>query len=392
MPRFPHVAKSAESLSDRVFGRLAVRARSKGGLVHPLHVGDTWLEPLESARAEARKTDEHPHLHTYAPVQGEPALIDAIQRHVQRRSGVLLEREAIQVMSGATAALSVLADAMLDPGDEVLIPAPFWPLIRGTVKRRGAVAVEAPFYDRLGDPSFDARAALESKISARTVAIYVNSPHNPTGTILDDRTLTAIGELAAKYDLWIWSDEVYEDIYFTLRAPESAWARPDFRERSIVTHSLSKAYGLAGARVGFSHGPAAAMEAIRGVQTFSTYCAPKPMQLGAARALDEGDEWLARARRLYGEAGARAAAVFDLAPPLGGTFLFVDMERYFAESEDIMGFLERCLDAGVLLTPGSASGADYETWARICFTSVAPEQLDDALDRLSRVIHRRAPA
>ena len=386
MPRFPNVASTSDGLTDRVFSRLAARAKDRGGRVYPLHVGDTWLEPLDAARAEAQRTESYPRLHNYAPVQGEPALIDAILRHVERRAGVRLDRELVQVMSGATAGLSVIADALIEPGEEVLIPAPFWPLIRGTVRRRGGVAVEVPFFDRLSETGFDPERELEARVTERTVAIYVNTPHNPTGAMLSERALAAIARVAARHDLWILSDEVYEDLYFTSAPPEPVWARPDFRSRAIVVHSLSKAYGLAGARVGFAHGPADAMTAIRGVQTFSTYCAPRPMQLGAARALDEGAAWLAEARRLYGDAAQRTAEAFGVEAPAGGTFLFVDVRPHRQEGEDTMGFLERCLDEGVLLTPGSASGTDYEGWARVCFTSVPPSDLRDALARVRRVL------
>jgi len=390
MPRFPHVAPSSEGLSDHVFSRLAARAQARGGRVYPLHVGDTWLEPLPSARAEAQRTEAFPRLHNYAPVQGEPVLIDAFLRHVERRSGVSLSRARVQVMSGATAALSVVADTLLSPGDEVIIPAPFWPLIRGTVRRRSAVAVEVPFFDRLhGRTSAELEAMLDARVTERTVALYVNTPHNPTGAMLPDAALAAIARVAARHDLWIWCDEVYEDLYYTPTAPVSAWTRPDFAERTIVVHSLSKAYGLAGARIGFTHGPEAAMGAIRGVQTFSTYCAPRPMQLGAARALDEGGAWIAQARALYRDAAHRTADAFGVAPPEGGTFLFVDLRPFLRPGEDGMGWLERCVDAGVLLTPGSASGSDYGSWARVCFTSVGPDDLAEALGRIRAVLASR---
>ncbi len=388
MPRFPYVAASSESLTDGVFSRLAARAKERGGDVFPLHVGDTWLDPPQAARAEAQLTSAVSRLHNYAPVQGEPVLIDAILRHVARRAGVRLERELVQVMSGATAALSVIADALLEPGEEVLVPAPFWPLIRGTVRRRGGRAIEIPFFDRLLDSSFDPERALEEAISPKTAAIYINTPHNPTGAVLSSNVLEAIARVAQRHELWIFCDEVYEDLYFTQDPPEPVWTRSDFRDRAIVVHSLSKAFGLAGARVGFVHGPIAAMKAIRGVQTFSTYCAPRPMQFGAAKALDEGEQWLFEARTLYREAALETAEAFGVRAPDGGTFLFVNIEPYLRPGESPLGFLERCLDAGVLLTPGSASGADYEHWVRVCFTSVKPEDLSEALKRMKSVMGR----
>ena len=112
------------------------------------------------------------------------------------------------------------------------------------------------------------------------------------------------------------------------------------------------------------------MQVVRGVQTFYTYCAPRPMQLGAARALDDG-EALARRTRARRTARPRARPRQRCACrcPQGGTFLFFDATPHLRAGETLMGFLERCLDAGVMLTPGSASGQHYEHWARLCFTT-----------------------
>ncbi|MFC1706008.1 aminotransferase class I/II-fold pyridoxal phosphate-dependent enzyme, partial [Planctomycetota bacterium] len=184
MPRHPRCASTVSSLSRTVYSTLAAKARQREGPCFPLHVGDTWLEPYPAARAEAQRTAEHPHLHTYAPVGGEPVLRDAIARRLLRDHDVELDAGCLQVVSGATVGLSVVCQALLDPGDEVLIPTPYWPLIRGTVASRGAVPVEVRFWERLSDTGFDAVAALEAAVTNRTAALYVNSPNNPTGSIL----------------------------------------------------------------------------------------------------------------------------------------------------------------------------------------------------------------
>ena len=167
------------------------------------------------------------------------------------------------------------------------------------------------------------------------------------------------------------------------------WARADYQTRCVAVHSVSKGYGLAGARVGWAHGPHEAMEAIRGVQTFSTYCAPRPMQLGAARALVEGGAWLREARALYERAAHMTADALGIARPSGGTFVFFDVSSRLRAGEDTLGLLERCLEAGVLLTPGAASGTDYGSWVRLCFTSVPPADLEDALGRIAPIVGRR---
>ncbi|MCK6537317.1 MAG: pyridoxal phosphate-dependent aminotransferase [Polyangiaceae bacterium] len=386
MPRPPQSSAATASLSDRVYGALLDEAKRRPPPVHLLNVGDTYLEPLPAARAEAQRAADHPRLHNYAAVQGEPVLLDAIIARTERVHGVTLDRQCVQVMPGATGGFSVVATALLEPGDQVVVLSPFWPLIRGIVASRSATAVELPFYTRLGEAGFDPEAALEAVITPRTVAVYVNTPNNPTGRALDAGVINAIARVVARHNLWLWCDEAYEELWYGSARPEAIWKRSDLRERAVACHTLSKSHALAGARVGYTHGPASIMPAIRGAQTFLTYCAPRPMQLGAARALTEGDAWVESTRQLYVTASHRAAAALGLEPPAGGTFLFFDAQRFFRDGEDIHGFLRRCLDAGVLLTPGAASGADYETWARLCYTAVPPDQLADALCRLGRVV------
>src|SRR5262245_54402102 len=192
MPRFPRTAPSAQSLSDRVFGRLVAKSSGHAGRLYPLHVGDTYLDPLPQARAQEQLAEHRERLHNYAPVQGEPVLLDAIRRKLSRRSHVTVEADCVQVMSGATAGLGVVCTALLEPGDEVILPAPFWPLIRGIIRARGAVAVEVPVFSRLGEANFDPVAAIASAVTPRTAAIYVNSPHNPTGFGLSEAVLRGI--------------------------------------------------------------------------------------------------------------------------------------------------------------------------------------------------------
>jgi len=384
VPRFPHTAKHARSVSHRVYSNLEQRARSKNEALFPLHVGDTYREPIMAARAEAQRTSEHPGLHQYAPVRGEPELIDAFVAYVEKRHRDTLDRDRIQVMSGATAGLSIVCQVLLEPGDEVLLPSPFWPLSRGIIATKGAMPVEVPFYTRLDEPGFDPEAALERAVTERTVALYVNTPNNPTGRVLSEATIAAMLRVAKRHDLWLLCDEAYEEFYFDREPPRAIWRNTGIRDRAIAFHTLSKTYGLAGARVGLTHGPASIMGAIAGMQTFHTYCAPRPMQFGAIGALREGDTWVAESRALYRDAGYAAADALGVARPEGGTFLFIDVSRHLERSaEDCNAFLGRCADAGVLLTPGSSCGAAYGKWVRLCFTSVPRVRLDAALERLA---------
>ncbi|MAQ14146.1 MAG: aspartate aminotransferase [Sandaracinus sp.] len=386
MPRPPSFSTHIDSLSARVFSGLAAKAAAKraaGEPVHMLSVGDTYEEPPEAARVDALHSSDLDGIHKYAPPPGLPKLLAAISDRTEAL-GRRVPEERLQVMSGATAGLSVISETLFDVGDEVLLPSPFWPLIRGIIAKRGAVPVQVPLFHALD--SLDVEATLEAAITDRTVALYVNTPHNPTGAIASPAALDAFVRVATRHDLWLICDEAYQDLAF-VDAPAPLWTRDDVQERYVACHTLSKSYGLAGARIGYAHGCAAVGEALRAVQAFSTYSAPTPMQVSAERALRTGDEFLARRRELFAVAGRETAEVLGIPAPAGGTFLFFDASPYLREGEsDSLGFLGRCLDAGVLMTPGSSCGADFAKWVRICFTSESLDEHRDALERLGGVL------
>lgn len=389
MPRHPKASPTAATLSAGVYSALAEKAKARRGRVFALQVGDTWRDPPACARAEAWRAADHPRLHAYSPVVGEPVLLEAIEARLGARYGERVPPDGMQVMLGATGGLAVVVDTLVDPGDEVIVLAPYWPLIRGIVASRGGTPVEVPFFDRLGAPGFDPEAALAAAVTERTAAIYVNSPNNPTGRILPPEVVDAIARLARRHDLWVISDEVYEDLAY-VEPGRPVWTHPELRGRTLANHSFSKSHALAAARVGYTHGPVDVMRAVRGVQTFKTYCAPRPFQYGAARALLEGDAWLAETRASYAAAGRRAAEALGVPAPQAGSFLFFDAAPFFRPGEDLGRFLARCLDdAGVLVTPGSAAGAAYGTFVRLCFTVVPPDDLELALEALGKVLRPR---
>jgi N-succinyldiaminopimelate aminotransferase len=252
--------------------------------------------------------------------------------------------------------------------------------------------VQIPFFDRVDEPGFDVEAELESRVTDRSAALYINTPHNPTGAILRPATIRAMLRVAERHDLWVISDEAYEEIYFGDERPRPVWTYPEGRGRVVATHTLSKSYGLAGARIGFTHGPEEAMRAIRSAQTFSTYCAARPMQVAAAAALRHGEGWVKEARALYREAAELTARTLGVPRPPGGTFIFFDASDMLdAHDESALPFLERALDAGVLMTPGSACGDAYHRWVRLCFTSVPRSDLERALARLRPLLGPQSP-
>jgi len=323
--------------------------------------------------------EAHPGMHRYSSTQGMPALVDAIVEKVRRKNHLPVERNQILVGAGATGGLGSAVGMLAAPGDEVLILAPFWPLIRGIVSTFRANPVEVPFFGVVNRPE-EAIAAIEEKITPKSVALYVSTPSNPTGMVIPEAWLKAIAELARRHDLWLISDEVYEEIVFEGSHCSIAQFAP---ERTITSFSFSKTYGMCGNRCGYLVGPADAILSCKKISTHTFYSSPTSAQLAALVALREGDAWVEAARLSHKKAGYRAADILGVPRPQGSTFLFLDVSHKLDE-RGVFGFLEDCLEDGLLIAPGPSFGIGFEDYVRICFTAAPPDRVEEAARRLAR--------
>src|SRR5688572_13929323 len=232
-PSAERAALAVEAMPGAVYTPFDV-SRHPGPLF-PLHVGDTWLEPVRGARMEDLREADFPGLHRYGPTGGLAPLVDAIVQKLREKNRLALERDQVLVTAGATSGLACAVSALCDPGEEVLICAPFWPLIRGIVRSQRATPVEVPFFDRAGTIA-EALAALDARVSRRTVALYFSTPSNPSGRVLAPDWIEALAAWARARDLWILSDEVYEEFVYRGEHVSTARFAP---ERTIGAFSFS---------------------------------------------------------------------------------------------------------------------------------------------------------
>ena len=379
MPKHPKLSPSVVGMGSAVFSKLAHKISSLEGEVFPLHVGDTFMEPCIGSRMEDLSVAEHPGMHRYVSPQGMPSLIEQICTKVESLKYFLVQKGCVLVTAGATGALAAGIGAVTSPGDEVLILAPFWPLIKGIVSTLRATPVDVPFYDRVASVS-DVVESIKERITGQTVGIYVSTPSNPTGVVLPEAWLQAIAELAREHDLWIFSDEVYERYVFEGEACSIGRFAP---ERTLTAFSFSKTYGMAGNRCGYLVGPPEIITQCRKVSTHTVYASPTASQLAALRALEGGEEWVKRACALYKTAGYDAADILGVPRPQGSTFLFLDVSHKLDE-RGVFGFLEDCLDDGLILAPGPSFGTGYEAFVRICFTAAPHEVVNRAVVLLKK--------
>ncbi len=381
MSREPAIAPETRAMPGAVYSPFADRLAGHPGPLFPLHVGDTWRDPFVGARSEDIHASDHPRLHAYGNTRGLPELIDRIVEKLRVHNGLEHPAEEILVTAGATGGLAALAGAVLSPGDEMLILAPFWPLIRGIAQSFRAMPVEVPFYDRVSTLE-EAVRAVESKLSDRSRVLYVSTPSNPTGRVLPGPWLEALADLARRAGLWIFSDEVYEDYVYEGEHVSMARFAP---ERTISVYSFSKSHAMAGQRVGYLAGPERVVSEARKIGTHVYYHAPIVGQQAALVAMNEGAPWVESARAENREIGARVAGMLGLPRPEGGTFLFLDVGSRL-DDRGLHGLLEDCFEEGVLVAPGGSCGRDYGDWIRLCYTATPPDDMLEAARRLSKVI------
>ncbi len=223
----------------------------------------------------------------YAPGLGVPALRAAIARHQQRHYGLELDpdREVV-VTTGATEGIAAAMLGLVDPGDEVVVLEPYYDSYLAMIAFAGGV--RRPVTLRAPDFRLDV-SALRAAVTSRTRVLLINTPHNPTGTVLDAQELQAIADLAIEYDLVVVTDEVYEHLVFDDHRHVPLCTLPGMFERTVTLSSAGKAFSFTGWKVGWATGPAHLVAAVNGAKQWLSYTSGSPLQPAIAHALDH--EW-----------------------------------------------------------------------------------------------------
>lgn len=389
--RGPGLAAGIGHARQSVFAALQGRIdayRAQGGELIPLHIGDTYLPPPDGAMSGI---EDHRELSVYGPIGGLPELAEALAKRLgELHLEVVESARNVLIGCGCTHALYCGARAVLDPGDEVLMLSPYWPLIPGVLETCGAVPIELPLSSRLyQEPDLDIGTLLERTVTDKTRALYVTTPNNPDGQVYTVAQLQTMAHVAQQHDLWVLADEVYADFVYD-GAHASIANLPDMAERTITSHSMSKSHGLAGTRIGYVAATEHVIAAARRVSNHTVYNVPLAMQNVALRALLSGEAWLQDARQRYRQARDATSSALTRAgvahtAPRGGCFFFLDLGAYL-EDRSPTELMELTIDAGVLLAPGRAFGEAYDAYARLCFTGAPLAVVLEGVERFVSVL------
>ncbi|MGH9475113.1 MAG: pyridoxal phosphate-dependent aminotransferase [Terriglobales bacterium] len=342
---------------------------------------------IKEAAIQAIRDD----LNQYAVTWGDPLLRTAIAAKYQRWYGMDVGDRHVTVCCGSTEAMIATLMAVLNPGDETVIFEPFYENYGPDSILSGAVPRFVTLRPGPQGWSFD-RAQLAAAFNPKTRAIIVNSPNNPTGKVFTRAELEFIRDLCVQWDCLAITDEIYEHIIYDGRPHLPIATLPGMAERTITISGVSKTFSVTGWRVGWALSPERLAGGIRKVHDFLTVGAPAPLQLGAAHALDHGDDYC---RQLAADYTARRqrfvpalqAAGLRCELPEGAYYVMAEVTPYRdrCPGEEFARWLVRAL--GVATVPGSsffhnpALGADQ---IRFCFSKV-DSTLDEAVRRLQKL-------
>src|ERR1700722_18052207 len=326
----------------------------------------------------------------YAPTIGYPQLRAAIAARCQRRTGRACSPENVAVVRGAQGGLYAAVQCLAGSGDEIIVPEPIYATYEGVIGASGAQIVTVPLVPERGfHPDLDALAAA---ITPRTRVVWINSPHNPTGAVFTADEIAAICTLCRRYDLWLLSDEVYEDLAFA-RPHVSPRSLPGMAERTVVVSSLSKSHAAPGFRCGWVIGPPALQGHLFNLLLCMTYGSPGFLQEGALAALQQDLAEVAALREDYRRRAAMMSGLLAdapnclVVPPEGGMFVLLDV-RGTGMGSDIFA-LELLEREHVAVLPCDGFGPSAAGHLRIALSAPDP-RLEEAGRRIVRFAQRLA--
>jgi len=322
----------------------------------------------------------------YAPNPGIAPLREAIARYLAR-NGRAIGPERIAVTASGVNALMLVAQALLDPGDEVVIPMPAWPNMDGIARVMGARVTPLPLRIANGVWRVDMDELLAA-VTPATRMLFLNSPGNPTGWTLGAEDQRVILDHCRRTGTWILSDDVYERLYFPAAAAPSFLSIATEQDRVVSTNSFSKSWSMTGWRLGWIAAPPALMDTLAKLNEFNMSSAPTFVQHAGVAALDQGDAFIAETRARYRACRDLALGILGAVPgvtvprPDGAMYLFLRVEGCTDSLALAKSLLTR---AGVGLAPGAAFGAGGEGHLRLCFAQ-SEERLMTACIRLAQVL------
>lgn len=342
----------------------------------PWHVRDAGIRSLEMGKT------------FYTSNAGLKELKQEICNYLKRRMQVEYDyNKEVMVTIGGSEAIDAALRAMLDPGDEVLIPQPSYVSYVPCTILAGGVPVVIELEEK--DQFRLTREKLLEKITDRTKILVLPFPNNPTGAIMEREDLEAVAQIVEEKDLFVLSDEIYAELTYRKKHVTIA-SLPGMRERTVLINGFSKAYAMTGWRIGYACAPAPILKQMLKIHQYAIMCAPTTSQYAAVEAVKNGDSDIEEMKRSYDERRRYLLKEFrslgmDCFEPYGAFYMFPCIKRFHMTSEEFATRLLR--EEKIAIVPGTAFGDCGEGYLRVSY-AYSLEDLKRAIRRIRRFVNR----
>ncbi len=320
------------------------------------------------------------------PVAGMPELREAIAARAKQDHQISVKPENILVTTGGQEGLFLVISALLNPGDEILVPDPRYTSYDEAVSHAGGVMVSVPTYP---EDAFDVRPEeVEKRITPKTKALLLVTPSNPTGGIITKESAEAIAQLAVKHNFVVISDEIYGKFVYEPFEHVSIGSYPGMIERTITLSGFSKAYAMTGWRIGYIIAPKNAIDAMTAIKSATTGPVATVSQVAALAAAQGSDECIDAFKKIYLErrklfADGLTSMGLGYSEPRGGFFFWADSSSTNLRALELSYLLLK--EGKVLIFPGTAFGENWSDFLRI--TILQPTHvLQEAIERMTPVV------
>jgi aspartate aminotransferase len=355
-------------------------------VVNPFRLdqGDVSFDAPDTVKNGMRRAIDENRSH-YLQTTGVPRLLELLAAKLRAKNGTPVgSSDEVMVTTGGIHALYIVCQALLEPGDEVIIPNPTWPPCAGNIIAAQGIPVPCPVHESLAW-RYDLDE-LASKVTPKTRAIYINSPHNPTGGVLTRADVEAIAALVQRHGVWLISDEAYEDVIFTGGEHVSPASLPGMYDRTIPIYTFSKTYAITGLRLGYVAARDSKLrERMKKILFYTASNVSSVVQYGWIGALEGPQDCIetfraeleARRDLFYQGVRDHAGGVFNGEPPAGAFYAFLRIDPTWrvpqrqpgAETTSISWAMTEYLIARgrIGCVPGVDFGSHGEGYIRFCF-------------------------
>lgn len=351
--------------------------------------GDVSLDTPVHIRDAAKKAIDEGYTRYVLPTSGMPELRNAIAAKLNTDNGLTINPETdVLVTVGASEAINLIAFGLINPGDEVIVDDPCWTVWKDVVKTAGGTPVLVGHPEERGfriDPS-----EIQQKVSSQTRAIVVNSPNNPTASVLGKNDLDRIATIAKEHDLLVIADEVYEKIVFADHRHFSIAALPGMKERTIVVNAFSKTYAMTGWRIGYCVAPEHLMKYLINFHTQMVTCVSGVSQKAGLAALTGPQDFLDEARETYEKRmellvdGLNSIDGIRCQRSAGTFYVYPSVSKLPLSAFEFARYIAR--KTNVLLYSATAFGEGGKGYLRLSVSKPTLQEIEKGLERIRKAV------